>query len=394
MTTTVPVIQTPSAGAPFERTTVERRDVGPTTSPSTSRSPASATPTSTRPARSGASAIFPMVPGHEIAGIVTEVGSESRATRSATASASAASSTPAASARTAWPARSSSALGHRRAPTTADGYDGEPTLRRLQQADRRRRELRAVDPRRPRARRRRAAALRRASPSTPRCKHWGAGPGKKVAVVGLGGLGHMAVKIAHAMGAEVTVLSQTLSKQADGRARRRPLLRDERPGHLQGSCAALRPHHQHRLGRPGPRRLPRHCSRLDGAMVFVGAAREHAVLRAVLAHRRPPQPRRLQHRRHRRDPGDARLLRRARHRRRRSRRSAPTTSTTPTSASSPATSATASSSTPPRSSTPRTAPKAPPAPRGGAFVVLRRRRAARSRAVPPAHRPPTACPGR
>lgn len=47
-------------------------------------------------------------------------------------------------------------------------------------------------------------------------KRWGAGPGKKVAVVGLGGVGHMAVKIAHAMGAEVTVLSQSLSKQDDG----------------------------------------------------------------------------------------------------------------------------------------------------------------------------------
>ncbi|UOQ84735.1 NAD(P)-dependent alcohol dehydrogenase [Gracilibacillus salinarum] len=46
--------------------------------------------------------------------------------------------------------------------------------------------------------------------------HWQAGPGKKVAVVGMGGLGHMAVKIAHAMGAEVTVLSQTLNKKEDG----------------------------------------------------------------------------------------------------------------------------------------------------------------------------------
>ncbi|MCQ1957521.1 NAD(P)-dependent alcohol dehydrogenase [Arthrobacter sp. zg-Y826] len=46
--------------------------------------------------------------------------------------------------------------------------------------------------------------------------HWNAGPGKRVAVVGMGGLGHMAVKIAVAMGAEVTVLSQTLSKQEDG----------------------------------------------------------------------------------------------------------------------------------------------------------------------------------
>jgi len=47
-------------------------------------------------------------------------------------------------------------------------------------------------------------------------KHWNAGPGKRVAVVGMGGLGHMAVKIAHALGAEVTVLSQTLSKKDDG----------------------------------------------------------------------------------------------------------------------------------------------------------------------------------
>ena len=46
--------------------------------------------------------------------------------------------------------------------------------------------------------------------------HWNAGPGQRVAVVGMGGLGHMAVKIAHAMGAEVTVLSQTLSKKDDG----------------------------------------------------------------------------------------------------------------------------------------------------------------------------------
>ena len=48
-------------------------------------------------------------------------------------------------------------------------------------------------------------------------RHWNAGPGKKVAIVGMGGLGHMGVKLAHAMGAEVTVLSQTLSKQADGK---------------------------------------------------------------------------------------------------------------------------------------------------------------------------------
>jgi uncharacterized zinc-type alcohol dehydrogenase-like protein len=45
--------------------------------------------------------------------------------------------------------------------------------------------------------------------------HWKAGPGKKVAILGLGGLGHMGVKIAHAMGADVTVLSHSMRKQND-----------------------------------------------------------------------------------------------------------------------------------------------------------------------------------
>jgi len=46
-------------------------------------------------------------------------------------------------------------------------------------------------------------------------RHWNAGPGKRVAIIGLGGLGHMAVKIAHAMKAEVTVLTRTLNKKDD-----------------------------------------------------------------------------------------------------------------------------------------------------------------------------------
>jgi alcohol dehydrogenase (NADP+) len=47
-------------------------------------------------------------------------------------------------------------------------------------------------------------------------RHWNAGPGKQIAVIGLGGLGHMAVKLAAAMGAQVTVLSQSLKKMEDG----------------------------------------------------------------------------------------------------------------------------------------------------------------------------------
>jgi alcohol dehydrogenase (NADP+) len=47
-------------------------------------------------------------------------------------------------------------------------------------------------------------------------RHWNAGPGKNVAIIGLGGLGHMGVKLAKAMGAKVTVLSQSLKKMEDG----------------------------------------------------------------------------------------------------------------------------------------------------------------------------------
>ncbi len=45
--------------------------------------------------------------------------------------------------------------------------------------------------------------------------NWGAGPGVRVGIVGLGGLGHMGVKIAHAMGAEVTLISHSPHKEAD-----------------------------------------------------------------------------------------------------------------------------------------------------------------------------------
>jgi len=48
-------------------------------------------------------------------------------------------------------------------------------------------------------------------------RHWKAGPGRRVGVIGLGGLGHMGVKLAKAMGAEVTVLSHSKNKEADAK---------------------------------------------------------------------------------------------------------------------------------------------------------------------------------
>ena len=48
-------------------------------------------------------------------------------------------------------------------------------------------------------------------------KHWKVGPGSKVGIVGLGGLGHMGVKLAHAMGAHVVLFTTSASKVADAK---------------------------------------------------------------------------------------------------------------------------------------------------------------------------------
>ena len=48
-------------------------------------------------------------------------------------------------------------------------------------------------------------------------KHWGAGPGKKVGIVGLGGLGHMGVKFAHALGAHTVLFTTSAGKVEDGK---------------------------------------------------------------------------------------------------------------------------------------------------------------------------------
>ncbi|TWX38819.1 NAD(P)-dependent alcohol dehydrogenase [Frigoribacterium sp. ACAM 257] len=215
MPTTVPVIQTPSAGAPFERSTVQLRDVGPN-DVQIDIAFAGVCHSDIHQAREEwGKAIFPMVPGHEIAGVVTQVGSDV----------------------------SKHEVGDRvgigcfvdscrecenclageqqfcvkgNVPTyNGRQYSGEETYGGYAKqivADENYvlsiPEGIALDEAAPLL----CAGITTYSP----LKHWGAGPGKKVAVVGMGGLGHMAVKIAHAMGAEVTVISQTLSKQEDG----------------------------------------------------------------------------------------------------------------------------------------------------------------------------------
>jgi alcohol dehydrogenase (NADP+) len=49
-------------------------------------------------------------------------------------------------------------------------------------------------------------------------RHWGAGPGKRVGIVGIGGLGHMGIKLAHALGAHVVAFTTSESKRQDALA--------------------------------------------------------------------------------------------------------------------------------------------------------------------------------
>ena len=49
-------------------------------------------------------------------------------------------------------------------------------------------------------------------------RHWKVGPGSKVGIVGIGGLGHMGVKLAHALGAHVVAFTTSEGKRADARA--------------------------------------------------------------------------------------------------------------------------------------------------------------------------------
>jgi len=49
-------------------------------------------------------------------------------------------------------------------------------------------------------------------------RHWKVGPGRKVGVVGIGGLGHMGIKLAHAMGAQVVAFTTSESKREDAKA--------------------------------------------------------------------------------------------------------------------------------------------------------------------------------
>lgn len=80
-------------------------------------------------------------------------------------------------------------------------------------------------------------------------KRWGAGPGTRVGIVGMGGLGHMGVKLAAAMGAEVTVITTSPGKEADARAlgaHEVIISKDEEQ--MKAAGGRPRPDHRYRAG--------------------------------------------------------------------------------------------------------------------------------------------------
>ncbi|MEV1024376.1 NAD(P)-dependent alcohol dehydrogenase [Streptomyces sp. NPDC050264] len=215
MTTTVAAYAAPSAKAPLERTTIERRTVGEHDVLIDIKF-AGICHSDIHQAREGwGEAIFPMVPGHEIAGVVSEVGPGVTKFKVGDRVGVGCMVDSCRECEPCLSGQEQHCVRGNVGTYNAIGKDGEPTYGGYAQKV-------VVDeaftvgiPE--------GVALDVAAPllcagitTYSPLKHWGAGPGKKVAVVGLGGLGHMGVKIAHALGAEVTVLSQSLRKKDDG----------------------------------------------------------------------------------------------------------------------------------------------------------------------------------
>jgi uncharacterized zinc-type alcohol dehydrogenase-like protein len=216
MTTAVSAYAAPSATEPLTRTTITRRDVGPhDVAFDIHFAGICHSDIHTVKAEWG-KVNYPLVPGHEIAGVVTEVGSEvtkykvgdrvgvgcfvdsCRECEYCIAGEEQYCNNP-------GMVGTYNGIGRDGEPTQG-GYSGaivvdENYVLRIPDEI----ELDAAAPLL-------CAGITTYSP----LRHWNAGPGTKVAVIGLGGLGHLAVKLAVAFGAEVTVLSQTLKKMEDG----------------------------------------------------------------------------------------------------------------------------------------------------------------------------------
>jgi uncharacterized zinc-type alcohol dehydrogenase-like protein len=210
-----PALSAPSAGAPFDTTTIPRRDLGEHDVLIDIKFCGICHSDIHQVKDEWGGSIFPMVPGHEIAGVVAEVGSGVQ--KLSSGDRVGVGCLVDSCGECEYCKAGEEQFCTKGAVPTYNGreYDGEPTFGGYSQqvvVDERfvvtipdGLDLQVAAPLL-------CAGITTYSP----LKRWKAGEGMKVAVVGMGGLGHVAVKIAAAMGAEVTVLSQSLSKQEDG----------------------------------------------------------------------------------------------------------------------------------------------------------------------------------
>jgi uncharacterized zinc-type alcohol dehydrogenase-like protein len=210
-----PALSAPSAGAPLDTTTIERRALGEHDVLIDIEFCGICHSDIHQVKDEWGGSIFPMVPGHEIAGVVADVGGA--VSRFSTGDRVGVGCLVDSCGECEYCKAGEEQFCTKRAVPTYNGrgYDGEPTFggysRQIVVSDRFvvniPDSLELKD----------AAPLLCAGITTyVPLKHWHVGEGTKIAIVGMGGLGHVAVKLASAMGAEVTVLSQTLSKQEDG----------------------------------------------------------------------------------------------------------------------------------------------------------------------------------
>ncbi|MFC3575965.1 NAD(P)-dependent alcohol dehydrogenase [Streptomyces yaanensis] len=213
--TTVAAYAVPAAKAPLERTTIERREVGEFDVLIDIKFAGICHSDIHQASEGWGEAIFPMVPGHEIAGIVSEVGSGVTKFKVGDRVGVGCMVDSCRECENCKAGEEQYCLKGMVGTYNALDKNGEPTYGGYSEkivVDEsftvRIPDGLSLDVAAPLL----CAGITTYSP----LRHWNAGPGKKVAVIGLGGLGHMAVKLARAMGAEVTVLSQSLRKKDDG----------------------------------------------------------------------------------------------------------------------------------------------------------------------------------
>ena len=205
-------------GAPLEATTIERRDLGPHDILIDTKFAGICHSDIHQAREEWGQAIFPMVPGHEIAGIVSAVGSEVKKFAVGDHAGVGCFVDSCRECENCKQGLEQYCTGHLSATYNGREADKEtPTYGGYSQAIVVDENYAlhipgnlALDIAAPLL----CAGITLYSP----LRQWGVGPGMKVGIVGLGGLGHMGVKIAHAMGADVTLISHSAHKEADARA--------------------------------------------------------------------------------------------------------------------------------------------------------------------------------